>query len=216
MSPEASALLLSAQVALVGTLGAALPGIPLAWLLARSEFRGKALVEALVVVPLVLPPIVTGYLLLELFGPRGPVPLAFTTAGAALVAGVMGFPLFVRTLRVAFEAVDPGLEAAAWSLGANPLSAFRRVTLPLAAPGLVAGALLCFARALGEFGATITFAGNIEGETRTLTLAIWSAMQSPSGDDAALRLVLLSAVLSVGAVIVGEWLVRRARSRTSA
>ena len=218
MSPAVEALVLSVQVAGLGSLGAALAGTPLAWLLARSDFRGKALVEALVVLPLVLPPIVTGYLLLALFGRGGllDLPLAFTTAGAALVAGVMGFPLFVRTLRVAFEAVDPGLELAARSLGANPLEAFRRVTLPLALPGLVAGLLLCFARALGEFGATITFAGNIQGETRTLTLAIWSAMQAPGGDAGAMRLVLLSAALSVAAVVIGELLIRRARRRLRA
>ncbi|HJN78156.1 MAG TPA: molybdate ABC transporter permease subunit [Myxococcota bacterium] len=218
MSPELGALLLSLEVAALGSLGAALPGVPLAWFLARQEFRGKALVEALVVLPLVLPPIVTGYALLTLFGRDGllELPIAFTTTGAGVAAGVMGFPLLVRTLRVAFEAVDPRLELAARSLGASPLSAFARVTLPLAAPGLVAGALLCFARALGEFGATITFAGNIEGETRTLTLAIWSAIQSPGGEDAALRLVALSVVCSVGAVIIGETLVRRARQRTMA
>jgi len=209
MSPELSALVLSLEVAALGTLGAALLGVPLAWVLARREFLGKALVEAFVVLPLVLPPVVTGFALLWLFGRGSVFPIAFTTVGAALVAGVMGFPLFVRTLRVAFEAVDPRLEQAARSLGANPLVTFRRVTLPLAAPGLVAGALLCFARALGEFGATITFAGNIEGETRTLTLAIWSAMQSPGVDP--WPLVGLSAALSVGAVVLGEVLLRRAR-----
>lgn len=215
MTGLGSALWISVQAAGLGTLAAAPLAIPLAFVLARARFPGKALVEAVVALPLVLPPIVTGYALLLLFGRGGVLetPLAFTTTAAAIAAGVMGFPLFVRTLRVGFEAVEPGLEQAAMTLGCSPLQAFWRVTLPLALPGLVAGALLCFARALGEFGATVTFAGNIEGETRTLTLAIWSALQSPGGDDQALVLVGVSTALAVGAVTIGELLVRRARAR---
>ena len=218
MSELGQALWISVQAAGLGTLAAAPIAIPLGFVLARVQFRGKALVEALVALPLVLPPIVTGYVLLVLFGRDGALglPIAFTTTAAAVAAGIMGLPLFVRTLRVAFEAVDPGLEQAAMTLGATPLQAFRRVTLPLAAPGLVAGALLCFARALGEFGATVTFAGNIQGESRTLTLAIWTALQSPGGEERAALLVGISAVLAVGAVTLGEWLVRRARRRVQA
>ncbi|MCP4810130.1 MAG: molybdate ABC transporter permease subunit [Proteobacteria bacterium] len=218
MTDLGAALWVSVQAAGLGTAVAAPIAIPLGFALARLEFRGKALVEALVALPLVLPPIVTGYGLLVLFGRGGvfPTSVAFTTTACAIAAGVMGLPLFVRTLRVAFEAVEPGLEQAAMTLGCTPAQAFWRVTLPLAFPGVVAGALLCFARALGEFGATVTFAGNIQGETRTLTLAIWSALQSPGGERDAAMLVGLSAVLAIGAVTVGELLVRRARSRLAA
>lgn len=203
--------LLSVQVAGLGTLAVAPFAIALGWVLARKDFRGRALVEAAVSLPLVLPPVVTGYALLVLLGRSGILPtgLPFTQAGAALVAGVMGFPLFVRAVRIAVEGVDPRLEDAARTLGASPLQTARRVTLPLARSGVGAGLLLCFARALGEFGATITFAGNLPGETRTLTLAIWSAIQTPGGQTQAARFVMVSVLLAVAATIAGEWLARR-------
>ncbi|MCB9765076.1 MAG: molybdate ABC transporter permease subunit [Alphaproteobacteria bacterium] len=220
MTPaELEALALSLQVAALGTLAALPAAVPLAWLLARRSFPGKAVVEAILGLPLVLPPVVTGYLLLVLLGRRGllggplGLDLAFTTAAAALVAGVMGFPLLLRALRLSIEAVDPRLEQAARTLGAGPVDTFRAVTLPLAWPGLLSGALLCFARALGEFGATITFAGNIPGTSRTLTLAIWSALQAPGGDLVAARMVALSVGLALSAAALGEWLARRGGAR---
>jgi len=212
-------VLLSLRVAAVATFGAALVGVPTAWWLARRDFPGKVVVEALVALPLVLPPVVTGYALLLLFGRRGLIgealglPLSFTWVGAAIAAGVVGFPLMVRALRQGIEAVDPGLEAAVRTLGASPMRTFLEVTLPLAAPGLVTGSLLCFARALGEFGATITFAGNVPGETRTLTLAIWSALQTTAGEDQAAVLVGVSVALAVGAVALGELVGRRLQAR---
>jgi len=217
--PEWSILVLSLKVALAATALCVPLAVPLAWALARRRFRGKALVEALVALPLVLPPVVTGYLLLVLFGRNGLVgkalglEVAFTWRAAAMASAVLGFPLMVRALRLSIEAVDPGLEAAARTLGAGPLRAFLTITGPLALPGLVAGALLCFARALGEFGATITFAGNIPGSTQTLTLAIWTQLQTPGGEAAAVRLVALSVVLAFGAVLAGEWLAARLQRR---
>ena len=169
--------------------------------------------------PLVLPPVVTGYVLLSLFGRSGPIgdwlePLgivfAFDWTGAALAAGIMGFPLMVRSVRLAFDMADPGLEQAAATLGASPLQRFLTVTLPLALPGVIAGAVLAFAKALGEFGATITFVSSIPGETRTLPLAIYSLTQVPGGEAAALRLVLISAGVSILALVVSEVMVRRA------
>ncbi len=220
MEPDPLAIvLLSLRVAAVATFGAALVGVPTAWWLARRDFPGKVVVEALVALPLVLPPVVTGYALLLLFGRRGLIgealglPLSFTWVGAAIAAGVVGFPLMVRALRQGIEAVDPGLEAAVRTLGASPMRTFLEVTLPLAAPGLVTGSLLCFARALGEFGATITFAGNVPGETRTLTLAIWSALQTTAGEDQAAVLVGVSVALAVGAVALGELVGRRLQAR---
>ena len=216
---EWSILALSLKVALAATVLCVPLAVPLAWALARRRFRGKALVEALVALPLVLPPVVTGYLLLVLFGRNGLVgralglEIAFTWKAAALASAILGFPLMVRALRLSIEAVDPGLEAAARTLGASPLRAFATVTGPLALPGLVAGSLLCFARALGEFGATITFAGNIPGSTQTLTLAIWTQLQTPGGEAAAIRLVGLSVVLAFGAVLTGEWLAARLQRR---
>ena len=216
---EWSILALSLKVALAATVLCVPLAVPLAWALARRRFRGKALVEALVALPLVLPPVVTGYLLLVLFGRNGVVgralglEIAFTWKAAALASAILGFPLMVRALRLSIEAVEPGLEAAARTLGASPLRAFATVTGPLALPGLVAGSLLCFARALGEFGATITFAGNIPGSTQTLTLAIWTQLQTPGGEAAAVRLVGLSVVLAFGAVLTGEWLAARLQRR---
>ncbi len=171
--------------------------------------------------PLVLPPVVTGYLLLIAFGQHGPlgqllagigVSVIFRWTGAAIAAGVMALPLMVRAIRLSIEAVDPRLEAAARTLGASRWRAFRTITLPLSLPGLLAGAVLGFAKAMGEFGATITFVSSIPGETRTLPLAIYGVLQTPGGEDAALRLSLIAVALSVGALAMSEWLARRARA----
>ncbi|MCX7159734.1 MAG: molybdate ABC transporter permease subunit, partial [Proteobacteria bacterium] len=204
---------------------ASLPvALALAMLLARGRFPGKALVDGLVNLPLVLPPVVIGYFLLLAFGRRGPIGalleetfgivFAFRWTGAALACALMGLPLAVRAMRQAIEAVDSGLEAAAATLGASRAWVFASVTLPLVAPGIVNGALLSFARSLGEFGATITFVSNIPGETRTLPLAIYGYTQSVGGDAQALRLCILSIVLSLGALMASEWLLRAARKRT--
>jgi molybdate transport system permease protein len=215
---ELTILWLSLRVALVALLLLAVPGIATGWLLARKQFRGKALVDVLVHLPLVLPPVVTGYLLLRLFGRHGLVGgwldscgirLAFTWQGAALAAAVMAFPLLVRAVRLAIELTDRRLEDAAATLGAGPWRVFASITLPLAAPGILAGLVLAFARCLGEFGATITFAGNIPGATTTLPVAIWSATQVPEGDAAAMRLVAISLLLSLLALLGSEWLSRR-------
>jgi len=205
-------------------LAGSLPfAIAIAFVLARKSFPGKTLFDAVVHLPLVLPPVVVGYALLVLFGTRGPIgrllePLgivfAFRWTGAALAAAIMGFPLLVRAARLAIEAVDPRLEVAARTLGARRWRVFFTVTLPLALPGVVTGSLLAFARALGEFGATITFVSNIPGETRTLPLAIYAATQVPGRDAVALRLAVLSVAVSLAALVVSEWLVRRtARKR---
>jgi molybdate transport system permease protein len=191
--------------------------------LARGRFPGKALVDGLVHLPLVLPPVVTGYLLLLFFGRRGPVGHAldaccglvfsFRWTGAALAAGIMGFPLMVRAIRLSIEAVDRRLESAALTLGAGRVDALFAITLPLAAPGLLAGAVLAFAKALGEFGATITFVSNIPGETRTLPAAIYTLTQTPGGDAAAMKLVIIAIVLSMLALIASELLARRLAAR---
>jgi molybdate transport system permease protein len=202
----------------------ALPfGIAVAWLLARKNFWGKALLDGLVHMPLVLPPVVTGYLLLISFGRRGPIGafladhfgivFSFRWTGAALSCGVMGFPLLVRPIRLATEAIDRKLEDAAATLGADRLWIFLTVTLPLAMPGLIAGMVLCFAKALGEFGATITFVSNIPGETQTISAAIYTLTQVPGGDAAAGRLVLVAIAISLAALVVAEWLARRAGTR---
>jgi molybdate transport system permease protein len=217
---EAEALWTSLLVA-VRALVFALPlAVLTAWLLARPRLPGRFLLNALAHAPLVLPPVVVGYVLLLLFGIRGPigrvlfevahVRLAFTGWGAAMAAGVMAFPLMVRALRLAFEAVDPGLETAARALGAGPLDRFLSVTLPLAAPGLAAAAIIGFAACLGEFGAVITFAANIPGETQTLPLAIYAALQTPGGDAIALRLSLVSFAVALIALAASEALARRA------
>ena len=191
-----------------------------AFLLARKEFPGKTLFDALVHLPLVLPPVVVGFLLLELFGRRGTlgalleplgVVFAFRWTGAALAAAIMGFPLMVRAIRLSMQAIDTRVESAARTLGASPLRVFFSVTLPLAWPGLVTGAILGFARALGEFGATITFVSNIPGETQTLPLAIYTFTQVPGHDSQVLRLSLIAVVLSLAALAFSEWLVRRRR-----
>jgi molybdate transport system permease protein len=220
---EWTAIALSLRVAGVATLVTLPFGIAVAWLLARRTFPGKALVDALVHLPLVLPPVVTGYALLLLFGRRGPIGafleaqfgivLAFRWTGAALACAVMGFPLMVRAIRLGFEAIDLRLEQAAGTLGASPVFVFLTVTLPLALPGIVAGAVLCFAKALGEFGATITFVSNIPGETQTIPAAIYNYTQQPDGEGGALRLSIVSVIIAVGALAVSEWMVRRGRRR---
>ena len=216
-----SIILLSAKVALVATLFATPLAFFMAWLLARVEFRGKSLVQAMITLPLVVPPVVTGYALLVVFGNKGLIgeflhdwfgfEFAFRWTGAALAAGIMAFPLLVRPIRLSIEAVDRGLEEAAATLGASRVMTFLTVTLPLVLPGVLAGTMLGFAKALGEFGATITFVSNIPGETQTLSLAVYSLLQSPSGDAEALRLIIASIAIAVVAVIVSEWLARRIR-----
>jgi molybdate transport system permease protein len=197
-------------------------GIGVALLLARGRFPGLGLLNVAVHLPLVLPPVVVGYLLLLALSPAAPlgsalasvgVVFAFRWTGAALAAAVMGFPLMVRAIRLAIEAVDPGLEQAAATLGASRLRVFATVTLPLALPGVLAGAVLAFAKAMGEFGATITFVSNIPGETRTLPSAIYAFLQQPGGDGAALRLVMVSIAVAVLAVLASEWLARRMMRR---
>ena len=219
---ELAALGLSLKVSLWATLLSLPLAVAMAWLLARREFAGKAVLSALVHLPLVLPPVVTGYLLLLAFGRQGwlggaldsvGIVLAFRWTGAALAAAIMGFPLMVRAIRLGLEAVDPRLEEAAATLGAPRAQVFVTVTLPLIAPALLAGAVLGFAKAMGEFGATITFVANIPGETRTLPSAIYTYLQVPGGEAAALRLLSLSLVVAVGAVLASELLARRMAKR---
>jgi len=221
MTPtEYSALLLSLRVALTAVLISLLPGMLIALLLARKAFHGKTLIEVLVHLPLVLPPVVTGYALLLLFGRYGPlggplnslgISIAFSSRGAVLASAIIGFPLLVRSMRTAFEMIDPGLISAAAVLGDTPLKAFVRVTLPLALPGVLTGCILAFARSLGEFGATMMLCGNIAGETQTIPLAVYSAMQAPGGDAAALRLAAVSALLSIGALAASNLFSARLR-----
>jgi len=224
LSPaEWTAIELSLRIAIVATACALPFGIAVGWLLARKNFWGKTVLDGLVHLPLVLPPVVTGYLLLISFGRKGPIGalfdryfgivFSFRWTGAALACGVMGFPLLVRPIRLALEAIDRRLEDAAATLGANPPLVFLTITLPLALPGLIAGVVLCFARALGEFGATITFVSNIPGETQTISAAIYTFLQVPGGDAAAARLVLIAIVLALAALIASEWLARRAAIR---
>ena len=227
LSPEEwSALLLSLRVSLWSVAIMLIPGVACAWVLARRQFFGKTLLDAVVHLPLVLPPVVVGFVLLLLLGRRGwigrwlhewfDVDIAFTWKAAAIAAAVMGFPLLVRAVRLAIEMIDPRIEKAARTLGAGPLRVFFTITLPLALSGVFAGAVMAFARSLGEFGATITFAGNIEGESRTLPVAIFTYTQVPGGDAAAVRLVIISVVLSLGAMIASELLARRIRRRIGA
>lgn len=215
---------LSLQVAFWGVAGSLPIAVGVAYLLARFEFPGKTLFDAFVHLPLVLPPVVVGFALLVLFGRNGPLgsllePLgivfAFRWTGAALAAAIMGFPLLVRALRLSFESIDPRLERAARTLGAGPWRVFFTITLPLAIPGLATGALLGFARCLGEFGATITFVSNIPGETQTLPLAIYTYTQVPGQDAQALKLSALSVILSLAALATSEWLVRRSRGKAA-
>ncbi len=224
--PEWNALALSLKVGLLSTLCCLPPGVFFGWLLARKQFWGKAILDAVLHLPLVLPPVVVGYLLLTALSRKGligrwledslGIQLAFTWQGAALAAAVVSFPLMVRAIRLAVELVDARLEQAAANLGANPGRVFRTITLPLAMPGIVTGTVLCFARSLGEFGATITFVGNIAGQTRTMPLAIFTAIQSPGGDSAALRLMLISVLLSLAALVISEYLSRKATKRLGA
>lgn len=216
------ALRLSLWVAVWATVIAVPLALAVAWMLARKEFWGKSLLNALVHLPLVLPPVVTGYVLLVLFSPNAPagaalaaigLTLAFKWTGAVLAAIVMGFPLMVRAMRLAIEAVDPKIEDAAATLGASRTGVFVRVTLPLIAPGILAGSVMGFAKAMGEFGATITFVANIPGQTQTLPIAIWTALQIPGGEGKAAAMALLSCAVALGAVFLSEWLARRVATR---
>ena len=220
---ETTALELSLRVGLWAVAGGLPIAIALAYLLARGNFRGRALLAALVDLPLVLPPVVTGYALLLLFGRHGPVGawleswfgivVAFRWTGAAIAAAVMGLPLMVRAIKLSLDAIEPGLEQAAAGLGAPRSAVFATITLPLALPGVLVGALLGFAKSLGEFGATITFVSNIPGETQTLPIAIYSLLQVPGSDAAVLRLVALSVVVSLGGVFAAELVAARLRRR---
>lgn len=224
LSPdELVAIRLSLLVASIATLSSLPVAIVAAFALARGRFPGRTLLDGFIHLPLVLPPVVTGYVLLLLFGRKGPIGaflyeyfgivFSFRWTGAALAAAVMGFPLMVRAIRLAMESIDERTEQAAATLGASPVWVFLTVTVPLAIPGVVAGALLCFAKALGEFGATITFVSNIPGETQTIPAAIYSYTQTPGGDTGALRLSLVAVVLSLGALVVAEFLARRGDRR---
>ncbi len=214
---------LSLQVALVATLCALPIAIGAAWLLARRSFWGHGMLNGIVHLPLVLPPVVTGYLLLVVFGRLGAVgallfdwfgiTLAFRWTGAALAAGVMAFPLMVRAVRLGFDAVDAGLEAAAATLGASPTRVFLTVTLPLIAPSVLAAAVLGFAKALGEFGATITFVAAIPGQTQTIPSAIYALLQAPGHEGDVVALVVVSIVLAMGALLLSEWLNHRITQR---
>ncbi len=219
---EWTAIRLSLRIAFVATIVALPFGIAVAWLLARKNFWGKSLLDGIVHLPLVLPPVVTGYLLLITFGRKGLVGgyladlgivFSFRWTGAALACGIMAFPLLVRAIRLSFEVIDRRLEDAASTLGANWLWVFLTVTLPLALPGVIAGMVLCFAKALGEFGATITFVSNIPGETQTLSAAIYTFTQIPGGDAAAFRLVVVAIVIALAALVASEWFARRAGLR---
>ena len=220
MTPEEwTAIRLSLLVATTATAVSLPIGIAMAWLLARKDFWGKGLVDTLVHLPLILPPVVTGYLLLVSLGRKAPlgafladqfgIVFSFRWTGAALACGIMGFPLMVRAIRLSIEAVDTRLESAAGTLGANPAWVFATVTLPLCLPGVIAGAILCFAKAMGEFGATITFVSNIPGETQTLPSLIYTLTQVPGGDAGALRLTLVSIAISMVALLGSELLARR-------
>jgi molybdate transport system permease protein len=220
---EWTAVVLSLKVAFFSMLWSIVPGIAIALLLARGRFFGKEIVNGIIHLPLVLPPVVTGYLLLILFGRTGPIGsflastfgivLAFRWTGAVLASAIMGFPLMVRAIRLSIDSVDRKLEAAASTLGANHVFVFLTVTLPLMLPGIIAGMILSFARSMGEFGATITFVSNIPGETQTLPLAIYSFIQVPGGEPAALRLTVISIIISMAALLASELLARRAARR---
>ena len=219
---EWTAVMLSLRIALVATFASLPFGIFAAYALARWRFPGKMLVDGLIHLPLVLPPVVTGYILLILFGRRGPlgmllsdccgIVLSFRWTGAALACAVMGFPLMVRAIRLSIEAIDRRLEDAAGTLGASGAWTFALVTLPLALPGLLVGSILCFAKALGEFGATITFVSNIPGETQTISAAIYTYTQVPGGDANAMRLTIVAMIIALGALVVSE-IVQRSASK---
>jgi molybdate transport system permease protein len=223
LSPEeGEALHLSLSVALRSVALSVPAALVVGWILTRRRFPGHTLLDAVVHLPLVLPPVAVGYVLLLLFGARGPIggwlqrifgiQLIFTRNGAALATAVMSFPLMVRAIRISLESVDRGLEDAARTLGAGAFDRFASITLPLMLPGLLAGAITSFSAALGEFGAVITFVSNIPGETRTLPLALYSALQEPGGERAAARLALLSVALGLAGLLVSEWFARRVRS----
>jgi molybdate transport system permease protein len=218
---ELEIILLSLKVAFWSTLIALPIGIFTAWLLARKKFYGRALLNGIIYLPLVLPPVVIGFFLLSILGQQGPIgqllynifgiTVIFTWQGAAIASSIMSFPLMVRAIRISIENVDRKLEYAARTLGASPLRVFYSITLPLISPGILAGTLLAFARSIGEFGATITFVSNIPGETRTLPLAIYSLVQTPGGDTGALRLVIFSIIIALTALLVSEYLAKQAR-----
>jgi len=218
---ELTIIALSLKIAFAATLGSLPVAVAVAWLLARRRFPGRALLDALVHLPLVLPPVVVGYALLVLLGRNGligawleqslGITLAFRWTGAALASAVMGFPLLVRSIRLSMEHVDPHLEQAAAILGAGPWRVFFRITLPLALPGVIAGSVLGFAKSLGEFGATITFVSNIPGQTQTLSSAIYTLMQVPGGEAGIWRLAVVSVLISLAALLASEWMLRRQR-----
>ncbi len=220
---EKEALELSIRVSALALAGILPPGILAAWVLGRYRFPGKTLLDGFVHLPLVLPPVVTGYLLLVFLGRRGVlgsflydtlgITLAFSWKGAAVASGVMAFPLLVRAVRLSVESLDAGLESAARTLGAGPVRVFFTITLPLISPGILTGALLAFARSLGEFGATITFASNIPGETRTLPIALYSLIQTPEGETAAARLCVISIVVSLAALAASDILSKKLTRR---
>lgn len=220
---EWQAIALSLRVATVATIVSIPVAVALAYMLARWQFYGKTLLDGFLHLPLVLPPVVTGYLLLLLFGRQGPlgtflyetfgITLAFRWTGAALACAVMGFPLMLRAIRLSFESIDRRLETAAGTLGAGPAWTFLFVTLPLALPGILVGGILCFAKALGEFGATITFVSNIPGETQTIPSAIYTYTQVPGGDIGALRLTCVSVVIALMALVASEYFTKRAQKR---
>jgi molybdate transport system permease protein len=222
-TPELDAVRLSLSIALRSVIVSLPFAIFFAWLLVRGRWRGKVFLDAFVHLPLVLPPVVVGYLLLLVFGTRGPIGawldevfgirLIFTSNGAALATAVMSFPLMVRAIRLSLEAVDPGLEEAARTLGATAWDRFATITLPLMWPGVLAGAVTAFAAGLGEFGAVITFVSNIPGETRTLPLALYTALQTPGGETLAARLAAISFALGLMGLLVAEFLARRMRRR---
>ena len=219
---EWAAVTLSIKVALWATLISLPFAIGVAWLLARRDFFGKQFLNGLVHLPLILPPVVTGYLLLITFGTRTPlgsflaewgIQFAFRWSGAALAAGIMAFPLMVRAIRLSIEAIDPKLEQAASTLGAAKHRVFLTISLPLMLPGIIAGAVLAFAKAMGEFGATITFVSNIPGQTQTLPSAIYAFLQVPGGENSAVKLVIISICIAMGALIASEILSRRVSRR---
>jgi molybdate transport system permease protein len=222
LSPsESEALHLSLSIALRSVVFSLPPAVLIAWILTRRRFVGRTLLDAVVHLPLVLPPVAVGYALLLLFGARGVIggwlertfgiELIFTRNGAALATAVMSFPLMVRAIRISLENIDHGLEEAARTLGAGAFDRFATISMPLMLPGLLAGAITAFSAALGEFGAVITFVSNIPGETRTLPLALYSALQVPDGEHAAVRLALLSVILGLGGLLLSEWFALRVR-----
>jgi molybdate transport system permease protein len=220
---EIESLQLSLWVSLWAVLGSLVPGVFIAWILARTRFLGRSFLDGIVHLPLVLPPVVTGYILLVLLGRHGLIgnwfynltgfSFAFNWKGAALAAGVVAFPLFVRAVRLSLESMDRGLEEAARTLGAGRLKVFFTITLPLSLPGILTGIILSFARSLGEFGATITFVSNIPGETRTLPLALYTITQQPEGELGALRLCIISVVIALLAIMFSDLLARKALVR---